>query len=220
MRQQCLATDNYYHILNRSIAKFNIFNNDIEFQRILDTFVYYRQLNPPLRFSWFYEQSKKKLIDQIDNDNLVDILCYCLMPTHFHLILKQNIDDGISKYMSKVENSYTRYFNIKHKRKGPLWESRFKNILVETDEQMLHLTRYIHLNPVSAGIVSKPQYWQFSSYHEYIDKKIKADNFKISNYEDVIDIQPKIYKDFVNERIDDQKDLSIIKKYLLENYTG
>ncbi|TSC92367.1 MAG: hypothetical protein CEN91_480 [Candidatus Berkelbacteria bacterium Licking1014_85] len=125
MRQQCLATDNYYHILNRSIAKFNIFNNDIEFQRILDTFVYYRQLNPPLRFSWFYEQSKKKLIDQIDNDNLVDILCYCLMPTHFHLILKQNIDDGISKYMSKVENSYTRYFNIKHKRKGPLWESRF-----------------------------------------------------------------------------------------------
>ncbi len=78
------------------------------------------------------------------------------MPTHIHLILKQLKEDGISAYMSKILNSYTCYFNRRTKRKGPLWESRFKRVEVTSDEQLLHLTRYIHLNPVTAHIVEEP----------------------------------------------------------------
>ena len=70
--------------------------------------------------------------------------------------------------MRRLLNSYTRYFNEKIKRKGPLWEGRFKKVLVNSDEQLLHLTRYVHLNPVSAGIVEKPEDWPCSSYREYI----------------------------------------------------
>src|SRR3990167_539504 len=135
MREKSLVNEYYYHIINRSIAGFYIFNNDTEYQRMLDTMVFYQQSSPPTKFSRFTEYSiaRKKIMYQqlstyeVDslghtNKKLVEIISYCLMPTHFHLILKQNQDFGISKYMCQTENSYTRYFNIKHKRKGPLWE--------------------------------------------------------------------------------------------------
>jgi putative transposase len=79
------------------------------------------------------------------------------MPTHIHLVLRQLKDGGISKFMSNILNSYSRYFNIKHNRKGPLWEGRFRKVLVGSDEQLLHLTRYVHLNPVTACLVDKPK---------------------------------------------------------------
>ena len=90
------------------------------------------------------------------------------MPTHFHLILRQNIDNGIFNFIGNLTSSYTRYFNLKHKRKGPLWESKFNNIKIENDEQLLHLTRYIHMNPTSAGIVNNQKESKWSSYNEYI----------------------------------------------------
>ena len=225
MRKNSLSNEYYYHIINRSIAGFYIFNNDDEYQRMLDTMVFYQQSSPPTKFSRYMEYSiiKKQKLNRLlstyeVDSRVVDIVCFCLMPTHFHLILRQNQNSGISKYMSRVENSYTRYFNVKHKRKGPLWESRFKNILIETDDQLLHLTRYIHLNPVSAGLVKKPQNWQFSSYNEYIGGIDLSQ--KICNYNDVLSINKREYQSFVEERIDYQKEISKIKKYLLENYTG
>ncbi|MCM8826817.1 MAG: hypothetical protein NC904_04785 [Candidatus Omnitrophica bacterium] len=75
--------------------------------------------------------------------------------------------------MSRVSNSYARYFNIKYGRRGPLWEGTFKNVLVNNDEQLLHLTRYIHLNPTTAFLVERPEDWSFSSYREYLDKEDK-----------------------------------------------
>ena len=76
----------------------------------------------------------------------MEIICYCLMPNHLHLLLRQLMDGGISKFMSNFANSYTRYFNTKSKRKGPVFEGKFKAKRIETDEQLLHLSRHIHLN--------------------------------------------------------------------------
>jgi len=136
------------------------------------------------------------------------------MPTHFHLILKQLKKGGISTFIGNVLNSYSRYFNTKHKRGGPLWEGKFKNVSVETDEQLLHLTRYIHLNPTSAGLVKKPEEWPYSSYLEYLGK-IKKIN-RICSYEDLIDISPLSYKNFVESRILYQRELAKIKHLILE----
>jgi putative transposase len=138
------------------------------------------------------------------------------MPTHIHLILKQNKDSGITKYVSKLFDSFTRYFNIKYHRKGPLWEGHFKNIIIDTDEQLMHLTRYIHLNPDSAGLTNKPQDWQFSSYNEYIGNVSN----KICDWQNILQINIEDYKKFVNNRIAYQKELSKIKKLLIENYSG
>ncbi len=88
-----------------------------------------------------------------------------------------------------------------------MWESRFKRILVEKDEQLLHLTRYLHLNPTSAGLVTKPEFWKYSSYSEYI---YGSDN-SLTNHEGLIEIPSKDYKKFTNDHKDYQRRLALIK---------
>jgi len=222
MRKTIFTEGNYYHILNRSIAKFQIFNNEKDYKRFLETLGYYIFQDRTIKFSRFLELpeilKQEIMIRRRNEGKLASIVCFCLMPTHFHLILKQLQFDDISKLMSDLENSYSRYFNLRHKRKGPLWESRFKSVPVSSNEQLLHLSRYIHLNPVSADIVKKPEDWKFSSYHEYL----KRSSYEKGNCEfrDIVDLSPRVYRKFTEERISYQKELSKIKKQLLENYSG
>ena len=170
MQKKILSNDKIYHIFSKSIFKFKIFRNSEEFERMQDLIWFYKRENPEVRYSSFLELKNKDRFYKeniLDNNELVEIIAYCIMPTHIHLILKQLMDKGISTFLSKVLNSYTRYFNFKIKRKGPLWESRFKNVAVDTDEQLMHLTRYIHLNPVTARLVDDPRDWKYSSYESY-----------------------------------------------------
>jgi len=221
-RKDPLVNGHFYHIINRSIAKYIVFNNEHDYSRFIELIDLYRFEEFTYKYSDYLkltDQFRTIITDQIKTKSpkLVDIVAYCLMPTHIHLLLKQTEDGGISKYMAKVLNSYSRHFNILHQRKGPLWEGRFKSILVSNDDQMLHLTRYIHLNPTSAGIVKKPEDWQYSSYHEYIDNK-KEDT--ICDFESIINMNPKQYSKFVLDRKDYQRKLSQIKNLLLDNYSG
>jgi len=121
--------------------------------------------------------------------------------------------------MAKVLNGYSRYFNIKYQRIGPLWESRFKSVLVAADEQLLHLTRYIHLNPTSAGLVKNPEDWEYSSYNQYINPQEKKSE-RFCEYSELFDLSPKQYRDFVDDRKSYQKEISIIKKALIDDYLG
>ena len=222
LRKDKLATGEIYHIFSRSIAEYKIFNNRAEFYRILNALQFYQFDNMPIRFSRFIESARTlkrgfrdhllNLVD--DKKKLVEIIAYCLMPTHIHLILKQLVKNGITIYMSNVLNSYSHYFNLKHKRKGPLWESAFKNVLILSDEQLLHLTRYAHLNPPTARLVDKPEDWEFSSYNEYLGKVKGRD--KICAYKDLLDIEPKEYQKFVNDRIDYQRELAQIKSFSID----
>ncbi len=217
MRKDFLVNDQVYHICTKSIAGYKIFNNDEEYVRMIDLIRYY-QIKNDLSLSAFM---RSRLVGQFGFDNalftiskdrekLVHIIAYCIMPTHIHLVLKQLKENGVSKYVADILNGYTRYFNTKHCRKGPLWEGRFKNVLVESDEQLLHLTRYQHLNPVTAGLVKEPEDWSFSSYDEYLGKDV----ISFCDFNSLMDIQPKQYQKFVSSRINDQKDLAIIKKHL------
>ena len=116
--------------------------------------------------------------------------------------------------MNNILNSYSRYFNLKHRRKGPLWEGRFKRILVRNDEQLLHLTRYIHLNPTTSYLVNRPEEWNWSSFKEYI--RDASANDGICGYSNVLDINPSSYKKFVEDRISYQRELAKIKDLLLD----
>jgi putative transposase len=115
------------------------------------------------------------------------------MPTHFHLVLKQLLENGITIFLKNLLDSYTRYFNIKYDRKGPLWQGRFKSVLVDNNDYLMHLTRYIHLNPVVDEIVEKPDAWNYSSYREYINP-IPDGLCSFSSY---IEFQPEEYMKFV-----------------------
>lgn len=219
MEKKILETGSIYHVLTRSIAKYKVFNTDSDFSRFVESIKYYKKNIKDIHFARFLEMEQKTREAILDSksDNKMRIIAYCLMPTHIHLILVQDKDGAISKFMSDLLNSYTRYFNTKMGRKGPLWESRFKSIKVGKDEQLQHLTRYIHLNPVSINLVNKPEDWKYSSYSEYIGLGRKD---LICDWNDFLEIKPAIYRRFVEERIEDQKKLSKIKKVLLENYSG
>jgi putative transposase len=217
MRKYSLVNNCYYHILNKSIAGYAIFNTDYDYQRFVNLLQYYQLAEPPISYSRFIKftlgEQKEILSKNNSSNKLNKIVSYCLMPTHFHLVLEQLEDGGISKYIANICNSYTRYFNLKHDRRGPLWQGRFKNILVGSDEQLLHLTRYIHLNSATNDLVKKPEDWKFSSYSEYISSNIKNN---ICDFDKILKINPKRYQRFVNGRIMYQRELSKIKKLILE----
>ena len=142
----------------------------------------------------------------------VKFLSYNIMPDHYHLVTKIVNDDYLSKYLGIVENSYCRYFNIKFRRNGPLFQSRFKAVRIRTNEQLLHVTRYVHLNPTTAGLVDKPEDWPDSSYPDII-----TDEKYLRKYLTEISIKtPTTYKKFVENNLDYQKKLKQIKKLLLE----
>ena len=220
-RKDVLVTGEVYHVFSRSIAGYKVFNDDDDFTRMLQLLKYY-QIKNDLRFSDFIETGLVQQegfnnafnIISKDKNKLVQIVAYCFMPTHIHLILKQLAEKGISTYMGNILNSYSRYFNTLHKRKGPLWESKFKNVRVANDDQLLHLTRYIHLNPTTASLSKKPEDWDYSSYNEYLSRGNKI--HPISQFNDVIEIKSPVYRKFVNDQISYQKELAKIKKLLLD----
>lgn len=221
-RKNLLVTGEYYHVFNKSIAGFRIFNNKQEFIRMLYLMRYYQWKDVPACFSHF---TRMKQVESFgldyglfclsqDNEKLVQIIAFCLMPTHVHVVVEQVTDGGISIFMSNILNSYSRYFNRKYKRLGPLWVGRFKGVSVETDDQMLHLSRYVHLNPTTANLVKKPEFWTCSSYLEYLNKI--DGNLKLSCRDEVIDMSPVEYKQFVDDQIGYQKELKSIQNLILE----
>jgi Transposase IS200 like. len=206
-----LINGEVYHVYNRSIANFQIFNSDIDYNRMVELMSYYIIEDVPLSFS-IYKSLKN--IELTNLKQIVDIVAYCLMPTHIHFVLKQNRNKGIEKFMSLISNSYSKYFNALYARKGPLWEGRFKNVLVNNDEQLLHLTRYVHLNPVTAFLIDDPGDWEYSSYNEYMTAEIREN--KLCRYGGLLNIDKALYKKFVTDGIDCQRELAIIKNVLLE----
>ena len=152
-----LANGEFYHVYNRGVAKNPVFLSKHDYEQAILALSYYLSSTPPMKLSRFKELSieeRGKVLNELQNDaSSVEILSFVLMPNHFHLLIKQTGDNGISTFLSKFTNSYTRYFNTKHQRVGALFQGVFKAVHVEDDEQLLHLSRYIHLNPVASFVI-------------------------------------------------------------------
>ena len=132
------VADSYYHVYTRGASKQQIFLDACDFQFFFSLFERYLV--------------KEKSVDQPDNTfvklhDSVEVLAYCLMPNHFHLLLFQIEEGGMSKLMHGIMTTYSRYFNSKYDRSGPLFESRYKAARIASDKYLLHISRYIHLNP-------------------------------------------------------------------------
>ena len=100
------------------------------------------------------------------------IIAYCLMPNHYHLIITAECDDFGTQVMQPFSVSYTKAINHQEARVGPLFQGPFKARLVTTDGDLVHLSRYVHMNPVAAGFVARPEDWEFSSYQEYAGLRV------------------------------------------------
>ena len=108
--------------------------------------------------------SFKKSIEEIPSS----VYAYCLMPNHFHFLLKQNSTIPLYKIFNKTLSSYVQKYNIKYSRKGSIFAHPLQSKLMVDDEQIITLCKYIHLNPVKAGLVNEPEEWKFSNYREWI----------------------------------------------------
>lgn len=210
-RTVSLVNESFYHIFNRGVEKRTIFTDDRDKNRFLKTLSYYQYLGPKPRLSIFNPLIHKEL----KTDKIIEIVAFCLMPNHFHLLLKQNHDKGISEFLSKLSNSYSKYFNTKHKRVGPLFQGEFKAVLVESDEQLLHLSRYVHLNPFVSGLVTNLRDYPWSSYLEYLH----ADPKRPGGVGSVLEFfkSPDEYERFVLDHQDYAQSLELIKHQILED---
>lgn len=220
-RKILLAQDQIYHIFNRGVARLPIFSISRDYIRFLNLMDYYRFIRVPLSFSHLKKlipEDREKLLLELKqkDDTHVEIFAFCLMPNHFHLLLRQNSIDGITSFMKNLQNGYAKYYNIKHDRVGPLFQSIFKAVRVETDEQLLHVFRYIHLNPSTGYLVearnllsypwfSLPNYLSASTY-EFVNKEFISSFFKSA----------KNLEEFVLDQIEYQRSLDRIKHLLLE----
>ncbi|MBL8121276.1 transposase, partial [Candidatus Saccharibacteria bacterium] len=140
------APESYYHVYARGANKHKIFLDEQDYVMFLQ--ILERYLSPD-------EMRDKNGISYPNFYNNVDLLAYCLMPNHFHLLFFQRHQKMLTSLMQSVMTSYSRYFNKKYKRTGPLFESRFRASMITDDAYLHHITRYIHLNP---------RYWQQYEY--------------------------------------------------------
>lgn len=204
------VNDSIYHIYNRGNEKRPIFHTRRDYSRFIKAAQYYQLEGPKPKFSNF---SKGGLFKPSLDKKIVAILCFCIMPNHFHFMVRQLKDGGVVEFIRKLSDSYTKYYNIKHERVGPLLQGRFKAVLVESDEQFIHLSRYIHLNPLVSFLIKDLKQYEWSSYNEYI----KNSN-GICSKEDILGFfkTSKKYEQFVLDQIDYGKQLELLKHKIIE----
>jgi putative transposase len=175
-RNTILTTGELYHIYNKSIYGYVIFNSSEEYER-LRAMIFFYQWQQKTPFCHFLKSSAVKksglwieMANLKEHPRLVEIITYCFMPTHVHFVLKQLMPDGISLFMKRLLGGYTLYFNYRHNRKGPLWQNRFGNRLIKDDKDLWATKKYVHENPIKDLNLQSPGEWIFSSYLEYEGK--------------------------------------------------
>lgn len=204
-RKEQFINGEYYHIINRGLDDRDIFLDEMDYKRFLEGI---EKFNTPQAVCI---QASRKLVghpvskfgNRVSNPPLVEIICYCLLPNHFHLLLKQIQTGGIQKFLQKLSLGYTKYFNLKNERRGHLFQNVFKAVPILEEPHFLHVSRYIHLNALD---LFEPKWregkvlnwekckeflekYRWSNYLEFIKGDFLKENFKTS--ED--------YKNFLRE---------------------
>jgi len=183
----------FYHIYNRGVDKRKIFLKKKDYERFIYSLYEFnretRVLNFKRRVEGFggeieidrgrasFKSFKSSLKIEV-SERLVDIACFCLMPNHFHLLLSQKKEEGITKFLLKISTGYAMYFNKKYNRTGALFEGRFKAIHIDKESYFLQLSRYIHLNPLEIIV---PQ-WKEESIKNHKKARKFLVNYKWSSF--------------------------------------
>jgi REP element-mobilizing transposase RayT len=149
----------YYHVYNRGCNKEPIFFTEDNYRYLIKKFKQY---------SHQYE---------------IEIFAYCLMPNHYHLLVKQKSDVSISKFIQVVFNGYSQAINKQENRSGTIFQGKAKGIEVVSEKQIISLLCYIHNNPAKTGLVHQAEDWEFSDYQEWIGmRKRESKNKLLSEY--------------------------------------
>lgn len=207
----------YYHVYNRGVEKRNIFLDDQDYRAFLYLLKFYlsplstlgSNKHPLVNLTEFNPVRPRQLANLYGK---VELHCFCLMPNHFHLLLKQNDLTGMPDLLRRLLTTYVMYFNRRYDRVGHLFQGTYKGVLISDESYLLHLSRYLHLNPVDMTR-SHPVSYPYSSYSYYLGKK-KADWLKtylISSFfkgnKTTIVKNFGSYREFVEEYEEDSKEI-------------
>ena len=190
-----------YHILFRGVNQQNIFEEDTDFEKLNETI---------------------KIVKQ---DLDFEIYAYCFMDNHVHIVLKERNSGDISLIMKRILTKYARWYNIKYGRSGALIANRYKSVPVEIDEYFLQLIRYIHQNPIKAGIAKKVEDYPYSSFGEYVKEKNLTDTefvLQMVSKQEFVDFHQEIesmkFRVTDSKRKTDEDVLQFLKKhYQIDN---
>lgn len=222
MRKTEFANGEYYHIYNRGVDKREVFLDKKDYIRFLETI---RFVNNQKTYFGLSDYKKRDNVRPLGSDNsdpkgqvgqindLVDLVCYCLNPNHFHFILKQKVEDGISFFMGKLGNSYTKYFNTKNSRSGSLFQGPFKSIHINSNEYLLLLSVYVNANHEIHGFLEKD--WPYSSLLDYTGKR----DGKLCNKEMILgqfDNNFSEYEKYIKNNVDYFREKKELEEYILE----
>lgn len=224
-RKIIFANDEFYHAFNRGVDKRDIFLETKDYDRFLLSMNLLNDTNDGLMIEWRdYKKSypQKSLDDFLKvpfrkKESLVEILAYCLNPNHYHLILKQIADKGIERFMHKIGTSYTKYFNMKNKRSGTLFQGTFKSTHIDSNEYLLYLSAYVNKNNFIHGY-NKDDSWPYSSLLDYLGKR--NGGLVIINTHTILGQfgNLKDYKEFLEKNALHLKNKKEMEKYLIEEW--
>jgi REP element-mobilizing transposase RayT len=141
-RKTPIVTGEIYHVYNRGVDKRRIVKDEFDSERFLKSMIAFNTKRPVLSL----RNAELRHDDSVPEDPLVEIIAYCLNPNHFHLILRQVVDGGVSEFMKRLSGGYTWYFNNKYERSGSLFQGTYKSVHVDTNEYLLQLSVYVTLN--------------------------------------------------------------------------
>lgn len=142
-----------YHIYNRGVEKRRVFLNDEDRFRFIHDLFEFNDVEPAPNLAYHigHKQSKEVGLPKVGRKKrrlIVELMAFCLMHNHYHLIVRQKIDNGITEFMRKLGTGYTNYFNQKYQRVGPLFQGKYKIVHLITEAHFIHLPYYVHLNPL------------------------------------------------------------------------
>ena len=218
------APNTFWHVFNRGNAKHDIFLDDEDYRFFLSRLKEY--LYPP-KAAFFLEDrlqgSQGSVVAESHTPYMrkglppesFSLLSYALMPNHYHFLIKQLAQVPISKLISKVCTSYSKYFNKKYDRVGHVFQDKFKAVLVTNDSQLMWLSAYIHNNPKTAGLVEDLQGYQWSSYLDYMGLRqgtLCDKHFILKMFQGNIEA----YQKFVENSLEKTKELKDLENLLLD----
>jgi len=179
----------YYHLYNRGVNYEAIFFS-------------------PDNYTYLLRLLKKRLVCYP-----MAVIAYCLMPNHYHFLVKLEQDDTLPQLMRGLFGAYVQALNRQQSRQGPLFQGRFRAIMVDEDAYLTHLARYIHANPVVAGLVATPEAWAYSNYQEVVGLRAGTlcDDTLVPGYFPT----GQAYREFVEDYVAERREVAGLERYLL-----
>ena len=210
------APDNYYHVFNRGNAKMDIFLDKEDYRfflwRLKENLFPEQVENRRAPSAKLSKITKERYVRKLLPSNSFSLICYCLMPNHFHLLIRQNSKSKINELMLRICGSYAKYFNKKYDRVGSLFQDQFKATLVDKNNYLLWLSSYIHKNPQKGKLTDKLEDWEWSSYLDYLDQNKES----ICDKKIILDqLSSGGYRTFINQNLNKNK-ITELSTFLLD----